>query len=236
MRSDARKLLFCWLAAGALSHAPAGASAVQPLEAVRAAAEEQVRQAAPASAGKLLVTADALDNRLRLANCGAALTAFLPSGANLGARATVGVRCDHGAQWTVYVPVNIESEINVLVVKRAVPKSSPVTGKDVEIQSRRVKGLGSAYVTSLAQLEGMRARRSLTVGSLLAVDALTPDLLVKRGQQVMLLATVGGIEVRANGVALSDGTASSRIRVRNSSSSKVVEGIVDSDSTVRITL
>jgi flagella basal body P-ring formation protein FlgA len=58
---------------------------------------------------------------------------------------------------------------------------------------------------------------------------------VKRGQHVTLLAAVGGLEVRAAGVAMNDAAAQGRVRVQNISSNRIVEGVVESPDVIRIT-
>lgn len=238
MLSVLKNIGWCCIAAFATAQAatPTTNGDIQSLDAIQSAAEQQIRQIAPPSAGKLFLAADKLDARLRLKECGVPLSAFLPSGANLGARATVGVRCTQGAQWTVYVPVSIETETQVLVLRSAAGKDAQLGPAEVEIQSRRIHGLGSAYLSDPAQLKQQHLKRALPAGSVLVPEALAPNFLVKRGQQVVLLATVGGIEVRANGVALTDGAAASRVRVQNLSSLKVVEGTVDTENVVRVQL
>jgi flagella basal body P-ring formation protein FlgA len=61
------------------------------------------------------------------------------------------------------------------------------------------------------------------------------DSLVKRGQQVTLLAAAGGMEVRARGVAMNDAPAAGRIKAQNLSSGRIVEGFVESADVIRIT-
>ena len=61
------------------------------------------------------------------------------------------------------------------------------------------------------------------------------DLVVKRGQQVTLLASVGGLEVRAAGLAMNDAPAAGRVKVQNLSSNRIVEGVVETADVIRIT-
>jgi flagella basal body P-ring formation protein FlgA len=68
------------------------------------------------------------------------------------------------------------------------------------------------------------------------MDVLVLDVLVRRGQQVTLLARTGSIEIRAQGRALSDGGVSDRIRVQNVNSLKVVEGVIEDAGIVRVAL
>lgn len=209
---------------------------VQSLSALQAIAEEQVRKAAPSKIGVLRVQADNLDARLRLAPCTAAPEGFLPNGMNLGPRATVGVRCTHGAQWTVYVAVAIETEAPVLILNRPIAHDAPLTPADVEVSARKLPGLSSGYLTDVAQLQGQSAKRDLAAGVILTPGMLQPTTLIRRGQQVTVLASVGGLEVRTEAIALSDGSANSRIRVKNLATAKVLEGTVDNGSLVRVEL
>ena len=79
--------------------------------------------------------------------------------------------------------------------------------------ARRAEGRGQS---------GDLRPRPLAAGSGLTVDAFMADSMVKRGQQVTLLASAGGLEVRANGLALSDGGSADRVRVQNLASQLVV--------------
>jgi flagellar basal body P-ring formation protein FlgA len=208
----------------------------QSLNSIQAAAEEFVRSHLPASKAKRFVSAAALDSRLRLHQCEEPLEAFAPNPSNLGARATIGVRCNTAAPWTLYVPVTVEVEVSVLVLRRALSRRAKVTLADVEPQVRRLPGAASNFISDVANLQGHRLKRSLPAGAALTVDALTPDILVRRGQQVTLIAAVNGVEIRAQGHALTEGSAQDRVRVQNVTSLKVVEGVVESDSVVRVGL
>ncbi len=214
----------------------AHASVYQSLGSIQQAAEQHLQTLLLKSASSVHLAADSLDTRLHLPACAMPLQAFLPSGANLGSRATVGVRCTSGNGWTVYVPVNIESEVKVLRLKRALARDSSISALDVDIRSERVPGTGTAYLSDVTEVQDKRAKRDLPAGTILAPGMLQAKLLIRRGQQVTILATVSGIEVRNQGVALTDGSANARIQIRNMSSAKVIEGVVDQNGVVRVVL
>ena len=71
-------------------------------------------------------------------------------------------------------------------------------------------------------------------GTTLTMDMLKADLVIKHGQDVTLIASAGGIEVRAAGRALSDAAGGTRVKVQNLSSLKVVEGVVEGPDLVRV--
>lgn len=208
---------------------------VHSLDSIKATAEEFVRSHLPDGKSKHFVSAANLDPRLRLQQCQSDLEAFSHT-AEIGARTTVGVRCTAGTAWTLYVPVTVEVEVPVLVLRRALARRARITLADVEPQIRRLPGSASNFITDVASLQGHRLKRALPAGSAITVDALAPDILVRRGQQVTLIAAVNGVEIRAQGQALTEGGAQERVRVQNVNSRKVVEGIVESDNVVRVGL
>lgn len=225
-----------WLWLMMMGWASARATDIQSLALIQATAEQHLAGLLANRDGMLHIKAADLDSRLRLTACTASLTAFLPSGANPGSRVTVGVRCTQGNQWTIYVPVSIESDVPILALNKALARGQPVTDQDVETRVQRVPGLASEYMKTAGELRGKRLKRALPAGTLLGPTLFEPEILIHRGQQVMVVARISGIEVRTQAIAMGDGAASSRIQVKNLNSAKVVEGWVDSSTVVRIDL
>lgn len=213
------------------------AQAMQEPQQLREAAERFVlKQLGVQGSGvESFATAGALDSRLRLAGCTQPLAAALPSGARMGARVTVAVSCTQ-PRWTVYVPVGIETELPVLVMREAAARGSKPGPADVEVRRMRVAGLADTYIRDIGQLADRHLRMATAPGTPLDVELLAADVLVKRGQRVMLVVQVAGIEVRAQGEAVSDATANGRVRVLNLDSRRIVEGQVESRDRVRVSL
>ena len=221
--------------ASTLIFATANAAAgVQSIESIQAAAENFVRASLPENAVKHFVSATRLDSRLRLDECSSPLEAFSQGTAMTNARMTIGVRCPANNAWTLYVPVTVEVEVAVLVLRRPLARRARVMLTDVEPQLRRLPGSAATFVNDVASLQGHRLTRALPVGTALTVDMLKPDVLVRRGQQVTLIAANGSVQIRAQGQALTEGGAADRVRVQNVTSLKVVEGVVESDGVVRV--
>jgi flagellar basal body P-ring formation protein FlgA len=224
------------LSAAGLACAQEPAREPESLATIRAAAQSYAKSQIPTGPGaaETTVTAGQLDGRLRLAQCAQPLTAALPAGMTLQARSTIGVTCAGPVHWTVYVPVTVESRIDVLVLKHAVARDVKLTAADVAVETRKVAGPGAAYLTGAAELAGHMVRRPLSAGTTLSADMFVPDLIVHRGQEVTLLSEGGAIEVRASGKAMTDAAAGARIQVQNLSSLRVVEGVVESADIVRV--
>lgn len=224
-------VLMAGLAAGSIC---AANQQLQSTASIREVAREHVTRTLPASDHQVIVTSGHLDARLRLPACDQPLAATRPATSSWAPKVTVQVSCPAGNGWTVYVPVTIETELPVLVVRRSVARGSALGLDDVVIERRTVHGLPAGYISTPDALTGRHAKRTLSAGTLLTADALAADRLVERGQQVTLLSQVGGIEVRAAGRALMAGGARERIRVQNVNSARVIEGFVESADIVRV--
>lgn len=220
--------------AGAAAGA-AAATALQPLESIRSAAESFVRSQMPGAQADIVVTAGRLDPRLRLARCGGPLDSSFISGTAPQAEVSVRVSCHAAANWTLYVPVTVQSRIRVWALVAPHAQGARLDASDVAAETRLVGGLAVGYVTDLSELGRATLRRPLPAGAALTSADLLPDFMVRQGEQVTLVAAIDGIQVRASGLALQSGRYGALIRVQNASSTKVVQGIVESDRVVDVT-
>jgi flagella basal body P-ring formation protein FlgA len=222
----------------ALAHATpatAGPDDLEDPQRLRDVAEYTVREAA-GPATSLAVVADATDPRLRLGRCQTPPRGQVVGGGQVREHTTVAVRCEAGSRWLVYISVAVSTDMPILVARRALPRDSALLATDFTTVVRRVPGTSALFVTDPAQLAGKRLLRAVGMGEALSADALLTAPVVRRGQQVMLLAHAGGMDVRVTVVALMDGRPDERIRVQNPSSQRVVEATVRSSELVEISL
>jgi len=209
---------------------------MQPVDSIEKAAHDYVVSLLPTGSTGTEITVLPIDRRLRLAQCGTPLAAQLPIGTSLTARATVAVTCSGPVHWAVYVPVVVESRITVLLLRHPVARGQRLTADDVTLETRRTAGVATAYLGSVGELLGRTVRRPLAIGTALAVEMFDADTVVRRGQEVTLVAGAGAIEIRALGRAMADAPAGARVQVQNLSSMTVVEGVVESADVVRVAL
>lgn len=222
-RRSAAAAGFCLLVIGCAGLAR---GAVEPIASIRHAAEQFVRSQMPPGEQSIVVHAGALDSRLRLARCQGPLQAGMLAGARLQPNMSISVGCHAGAHWTLYVPVSIESRIDVWALRQPENAGAQLTRADLAPETRLVSGVAAGYVTNLALLSRSTLRHPMPAGAVLHASDLLADFMVRQGQQVTLIASIDGIEVRATGVALQDGRYGELIRVQNPASKKVVQGTV----------
>ena len=186
--------------------------------------------------GRLVVTADPLDPRLKLAACGGPL-AGEPHGARRPHGATtVKVRCPGPSPWKVYVKVSLKAWTEAVVAARPLGRGHTLAGGDVRLEERERGAMSHGSLTEVAQAIGQTVRRPVQAGDVLTPRHVAAPLAVERGQQVTLLAASGPIQVRVEGLALANGAVGQRIPVRNMSTRRDLEGIVRSPKVVEILL
>lgn len=209
-------------------------AAVQPIASIRQAAVQFVQGQMPPGETGVVLRAGHLDPRLRLARCAGPLEASLLSGARLQANMSVAVGCHRGADWTIYVPVSIASRLHVWALRQPEQAGARLTAADLLPETRVVSGVAAGYVTDLALLGRSTLRHPMPAGAVLHDSDLLAEFMVRQGEQVTLVASIGGIRVRARGVALQDGRYGQVIRVQNPTSKKVVQGMVGGSQVVYV--
>jgi flagella basal body P-ring formation protein FlgA len=109
----------------------------------------------------------------------------------------------------------------VLVAAAALPSGRAISAADVELQPRDISNLPDAFSDSQA-VEGLSPRSSLRAGQVLQKRQLQAAILIKRGERVRIVANTGGLQVEAPGEALEAGARDAQIKVRNSSSGRII--------------
>jgi flagella basal body P-ring formation protein FlgA len=199
----------------------------QPPESIREAAREAARQT-----GATDVEAVAVDDRLKLPACGAALTTGIQRVIQRG-QGTVAVTCAGPTPWRLFVPVRVVEQVSVLVLRRNVQAGEVLTEADLEARQQSAAALPFDYLSKPEQAIGQSVRRSQPAGSVLLSATLEQPVGVERGALVTLVAANGSVTVKAAGVALEPARLKDHVRVR-SASGRIVEGLVEAPGRVRV--
>lgn len=134
-------------------------------------------------------------------------------------RLRVAARCADGAAQDFVLRAELSAE--VLVAAAALPSGRPLAEADLRLERRELAQLGDALSDTEAAL-GLSPRSTLRAGQPLLRSQLVEPLLIKRGEAVRIVARNGGIEVHAGGEALDAGRRNESIRVRNSSTGRII--------------
>lgn len=204
----------------------ADATARDAAASAQAAAEQAVREHFTLPGNRVEAGARALNPNLHLAPCPLPLEARLGSFAKATPQLAVTVRCPAEGGWNIRVTVQLHVFRKVLVAARPLLRGDGLRASDVRSEERDITRLGYGYLDHLDQAGGRALARNIPADSVLTPAALGGRRMVRAGDQVQMVAQIGGIEVRAAGVALGSGDNGARLRVRNTASGKVLDGIV----------
>lgn len=232
---------YCWknklsLLCGLLLAVNVNADTLHSLDNIEQVAYEYALSKAQERFDSPQVAMGTLDSRLRLKACDTRLEAFNKLvGTGIGNQ-TVGVKCNSPVAWTVYVPVKVKVFKAVVVASKPLPAHQLITASDVKLQQLDIGSLRQGYINNIRQIIGQQLKYPIALGTVIKPKSVQAQKLVHRGEHIMLVASAGKMEVRMSGMALSDASLGQRVRVKNTSSKRVVEGVVDAPGIVKITM
>ncbi|MBA1146955.1 flagellar basal body P-ring formation protein FlgA [Ectothiorhodospiraceae bacterium WFHF3C12] len=216
-------LMAAFLAPGGAVAAPAG----QSIEAIEQTVRDFLRAQGEKEPGEWDIRVHRLDRRLRLHACRTPLEAFAPHGrVELSGRTTVGVRCNDTKRWKLYVPVSIDRFMEVVVTRHPLSSGQRISAADLTMARKNTARLPYGYYERIEPVVGQAVRQPLAAGDVVRPATLAEPTLVQRGQELILVADTGSVQVSMSGVALENGARGERIRVRNTRSGRTVEGTV----------
>jgi len=213
---------------------PAYSESLQRLDQIEQTAYVYSLSQAQAQFDNPHISIEQLDSRLRLQQCDEELTAFSNSNnVGLGSQ-TIGVKCNSPVAWTVYVPVKVKVFKSVVVAARGLDAKQVLTSDDIRLEQQDIARMRRGYVENIENVVGQQLKYPIAIGSVINPNSLLEQKVIHRGEQIMLVAVIGKMEVRMSGTALADGEQGQRVRVKNASSKRVVEGVVDGPGIVRV--
>ncbi|AOJ88070.1 flagellar biosynthesis protein FlgA [Burkholderia sp. MSMB0856] len=163
------------------------------------------------------------------------LEPFLPTGARLWGRTTVGVRCAGERPWTVYLQAKVAVQATYYVAARQITPGEPLTAADLVARDGDLTVLPLAVITDPAQAVGATALARISAGLPLRQDMLKSAASVSAGQTVRVVAAGPGFTISADGSALANAAPGQSVRVRMAAG-QIVTAIVKDAGTVEIPL
>ncbi|MFM0386555.1 flagellar basal body P-ring formation chaperone FlgA [Paraburkholderia dipogonis] len=205
----------------------------QDAEAVRSAALAFLQQQSAGLPGKVEITVASAFPR-GLAAC-TMLEPFMPSGARLWGRMTVGVRCAGERPWTIYLQARISLRATYYLAARAMAPGEVFTAADLVARDGDLTGLPQAIVTDPSQAVGSVSLVRIAGGMPLRRDMLKSASAVSIGQTVRVVAAGDGFAISAEGSVMNNASPGQQVRVKTANG-QIISGIVKDGSTVEIQL
>ena len=226
-------LTACMLYAGSV---PVEAASTQSLASIRLQAESYILNFPYESPYPPRFKLGKLDSRLRLRACHEKLSIEFTRPEIVHGNATLMVRCPLKPGWKIHLPVRIDIFDDVVVAAKPLLKGQTIDDSAIVFQKHNVARLKNGYFSKNSALLELEARRNLVQGTVLTPANLSPRMLVRSGQQVTLVLNYNGLQIKSTGKALRSASMGQVVRVRNSQSNKIVEGVVSGEGLVRVSI
>jgi flagella basal body P-ring formation protein FlgA len=186
--------------------------------------------------GRYEIQVSQLDPRLRMPLCDKELTATLESPAQPLGRVTVKVRCDGASPWTVFVPAQVRLFREIVTTTRPLKRTGIIGPEDVILRERDISQINQGYLTSVDQAIGQKLVRPMVSDQVITLLHMEQAEVVSKGDQVVISARSGTLNVRMPGEALSNGGLNEQIRVKNLNSQRVIKARVTAPGQVEVAM
>lgn len=168
-------------------------------------------------------------------SCSSPLQTSQPGGERLDLnRLRYDIRCPAPEGWDVAVTVKPDIYLSVVIAKDTLERGHVLSPADIGFKKHNISGARGGYVTNPDDVVGLTVKRRVKERQPIGLSQLEAPIMVERGQQVLMIAEQDGIEARTMGEALKKGRKGELIKVKNSSSERVVTAIVDGMGVVRM--
>ncbi|KAA0083807.1 flagellar basal body P-ring formation protein FlgA [Paraburkholderia sp. T12-10] len=161
------------------------------------------------------------------------LEPFMPTGARLWGRTTVGVRCAGAKPWTLYLQAQISIEATYYLAAHQIESGAMVTAEDLLARDGDLSNLPRAIITDPSQAVGSTALVRINAGMPLRQDLLKSASAVTIGQTVRVVAQGQGFSISSEGSVMNNASPGQQVRVRMAGG-QIISGIVKDGSTVQV--
>lgn len=136
--------------------------------------------------------------------------------------------------WKSYVPVTQSIMIPAIKTITPINRGQIISKSNTDVGEVDLSSLRGHVFTEDNPPYGQIASRNLRINTFITDSLTTPPMLIKKGDIVLITAQSGSILVRMNGVALENGVKGQQIRVKNTSSERIIYAKVVTDSEVLV--
>jgi len=183
---------------------------------------------------RVKITPARLDARLRLPACRVPLQSSLTGNQKALGRVIVEVSCQDEKPWKVRLPAQISVFVPIAITSKPIARNQQISKLDAILEDRDISKLNRGYYSKMSDVVGLVTRNQIRSGIVINPGQIRAPYLVQRGQTIRIVAKTSTYEVAMQGKALSNGALGEVIRVKNTKSQRIVEGIVSAQGVIEI--
>lgn len=161
------------------------------------------------------------------------ISVAMPPAAKPWGRTHVQARCVEGANWSLFVPVDIHVVADYLVSARPLRAGQALVDADIATRRGDLAELPTNVLTDPSQAIGQSTTAALPAERPLRADLLRKPVVVRQGQNTRVVSGGSGFQVASEGKALGNAVPGQVVQVRMISG-QTVSGVAQPDGSVQI--
>lgn len=177
-----------------------------------------------------------LDQRLNLKPCAEALDINFTRADKVMGNSSLNIHCKSPVKWQIHLPVKVAIYDDVIVNKTPLVKGQRLSKSNISYVKKDISRLSRGFFRRTSTLKDLQAKRHLAANTILNSSNLVTRQLIKTGQKVTIQLNFKGLQIKSSGIALQSASHGQIIKVRNTSSNKIVEGIVSAEGQISVNL
>lgn len=161
---------------------------------------------------------------------------------------TVIVSCNKPLKWQITLRTNADSSpkkiieknitknsnvIKLITLKNNLKKGEVIQKHDLKFDYKS-SSVGKGFFNNLDKLIGREINQNLSRGQVIKTRHLKENFMVSEGQSIIIFSNLHGINVRMQGTSLENGHFNELVRVKNSSSGKIIQGKIINEKKILI--
>ena len=211
-------------------------AAQQSLTSIKLQAETFIAEYPYQSPYPARINLSELDKRLKLRACDTPLKISFTRPEKTMGNTSLSVSCSTPVNWQLYLPVRVDVFDDVLVNKTPLARGQTIDVNGLVYRKENIARLTQGFFRRGEALQKLEAKRNIPAMTVLTPAHLAPRHLVKAGQRVTIVLKYAGLQVKSNGLALQSASLGQTVKVKNTQSNKVVEGIVSAEGQINVRL
>ncbi len=176
-----------------------------------------------------------VDPNLRMPSCSKKLTLKKNEPRLLG-RVSIQVRCDGNNPWQIYVPVTVKAYQKVVTAAAPLTRDQRLDESVIALTEKDISRLTQGYYSSVSEVLGKSLKRPVSLNGVIQPNMVIEAMVIKRGDEVMILAKIGTLSVKSHGIAVNNGRIGQQIQVKNKASKRVITARVISSTLVEVVM
>lgn len=177
-----------------------------------------------------------LDQRLQLITCDQPLTAQISTPSIKPGRNSISVKCNGAKSWSLYVSAQVKIFEDVVTLRQPVQRGEILTMDHLQLNHMDASLLRNTFIRDLNSVINKQAAHNLPQDAILNERDITQAIIIKRGEQVAIISGNPYMSIQMQGLAMMDGVQGQTIRIKNTSSGRIVSGLVTKPGVVAVGL